>query len=98
MKQLEIDLRNIYSWQRFHDYFAQFEGFPEYYGRNLNAWIDVMQDYYDESWLCVIIKPEPDITTEDNPYLGAILDCITFINFRKLEESSNTYIIPAYKS
>ena len=35
------------NWETFHDVCAETFGFPDYYGRNMNAWIDCMT-YLDE--------------------------------------------------
>jgi RNAse (barnase) inhibitor barstar len=32
------------SWEAFHNHFARTFGFPDFYGRNMNAWIDCMGD------------------------------------------------------
>ena len=42
MAVLEVDCRQITDWDSFHDVFARACGFPDFYGRNLNAWIDCM--------------------------------------------------------
>jgi hypothetical protein len=43
----KIDCRRITNWDTFHDVFAEVFGFPGFYGRNLDAWIDCMT-YLDE--------------------------------------------------
>lgn len=32
----------IVGWESFHDVFAETLGFPAFYGRNMDAWIDCM--------------------------------------------------------
>jgi len=39
---VEIPVQEIVDWDSFHAVFQATLGFPEYYGRNLNAWIDCM--------------------------------------------------------
>ena len=41
---VRIDARRITDWDAFHDVFAEAFGFPDFYGRNDNAWIDCMGD------------------------------------------------------
>lgn len=48
---VRIDCSNITDWETFHDEFAQSFGFPGFYGRNLNAWIDCMT-CLDEDDVC----------------------------------------------
>ncbi|MGN6105046.1 MAG: barstar family protein [Kofleriaceae bacterium] len=40
-----IDADLIYDWDSFHSVFAKTCGFPGYYGRNGNAWIDCMRSF-----------------------------------------------------
>jgi hypothetical protein len=44
MAEVQIDLARIDDWNSFHELFAEVLGFPEFYGRNMNAWIDCMSD------------------------------------------------------
>jgi hypothetical protein len=40
---------HIQDWDSFHRVFQAALGFPEFYGRNMNAWIDCMSDVDDPS-------------------------------------------------
>lgn len=42
-----VPLSSIADWDSFHATFAAALGFPDFYGRNLNAWIDCLT-YEDE--------------------------------------------------
>ena len=42
MADVRIDGRKIRDWQTFHDACARAFGFPDVYGRNMNAWIDCL--------------------------------------------------------
>ena len=42
MPIVRIDASRITSWDTFHDVFAKDFGFPDFYGRNMDAWIDCM--------------------------------------------------------
>lgn len=39
---VKIECKNIHDRDSFHDEFMRVFGFPDFYGRNLNAWIDCM--------------------------------------------------------
>jgi hypothetical protein len=42
MTLVRLDCRRLVDWESFHTAFAEAFGFPLYYGRNMNAWIDCM--------------------------------------------------------
>jgi hypothetical protein len=44
MTEVTIDLSLINDWDSFHAQFAEALGFPDFYGGNMNAWIDCMSD------------------------------------------------------
>jgi hypothetical protein len=44
----------ILNWKAFHSYFQRTFGFPEFYGKNIHAWIDCMGD---------LDKPENGMST-----------------------------------
>ena len=41
---VKINASKILNWKSFHSYFQREFGFPEFYGRNVNAWMDCMED------------------------------------------------------
>jgi len=41
--------RRITNWNTFHNVFAKDFDFPSYYGENMDAWIDCMDDFLVES-------------------------------------------------
>jgi RNAse (barnase) inhibitor barstar len=44
MPTVRIDTGQIRDWDSFHDVFADALGFPSFYGRSLDAWMDCMVD------------------------------------------------------
>lgn len=42
MPYVQIDGNELTNWATFHDVFETVLGFPSFYGRNMNAWIDCM--------------------------------------------------------
>lgn len=48
MNSVKIDCSRIKNWSDFHDIFKKTIGFPEFYGRNMDAWIDCMTNLDDE--------------------------------------------------
>ena len=47
MPLVRLDGSRLRTWDGFHDAFASAFGFPGFYGRNMNAWIDCMS-YLDD--------------------------------------------------
>ena len=44
---VRIDTARIRDWDSFHGVFAEAFGFPDFYGRNMDAWIDCLT-YLDD--------------------------------------------------
>ncbi len=84
MNICKIDSSQIKSWASFHELFAKQFKFPIYYGRNMDAWIDCMEDCIEETTVldfgnCRQLKQtHPEI-------IEAINESVSFINYRKLE-------------
>ena len=47
MTLIKLDTRRIRDWTTFHEVFAEVFGFPSFYGKNMNAWVDCMT-YLDD--------------------------------------------------
>ncbi|MGN7455483.1 barstar family protein [Paenibacillus pasadenensis] len=45
MRELLLDGSKLQAWNDIHDWFAEQFGFPEHYGRNLDALYDCLGDY-----------------------------------------------------
>jgi hypothetical protein len=44
---MQLDGAQITDWDTFHDASASAFGFPDFYGRNMNAWIDCLTYLYE---------------------------------------------------
>ena len=42
MAEVTLDTEEIYNWETFHIQSAKAFGFPVFYGKNMNAWIDCL--------------------------------------------------------
>lgn len=42
--EIRLDAGKFLTWNTFHSYFHRKFGFPDFYGRNMNAWIDCISD------------------------------------------------------
>jgi len=102
---VKIDMRKIKDEDSFHDIFSQKMGFPSFYGRNMDAWIDCMTS---------IDRPEDGMTKVHAPKGGVlvlelenmsemwkrcpdisrdIVDCASFVNYRRLEGGEESPVL-----
>jgi Barstar (barnase inhibitor) len=94
MPIVQIPLDRIHDWETFHTVFAEVLGFPDYYGRNMNAWIDCMTSLDDPD-----MYPSPlakgDVLTLDiedvhsfkercPEQFAVLIDCSAFVNYRRI--------------
>ena len=96
MADVTLDTKRIRDWETFHDVCAQAFGFPEFYGRNMNAWIDCLT-YLDEGdgmsrfmlspgEYLYIHLPNFEVLQALVPEVAqALLDCTAFVNRRYAE-------------
>jgi len=87
----------IADWASFHDVFAAALGFPSFYGRNMDAWIDCMT-YSDEpeagmlargvrsgELLTLQIDDASDFAVRCPEQFRALVECTAFVNYRRVE-------------
>jgi RNAse (barnase) inhibitor barstar len=92
-----IDASKINDWESFHSVFAHTFGFPSFYGRNMNAWIDCMS-YLDDpesgmttvhvkegETLTVLIENADSFKVCCPEQFLALLECAGFVNSRCVE-------------
>lgn len=94
MPLVRLDAKRIVDWDTFHDVFAEIFGFPSFYGRNMNAWVDCMT-YLDDpdAGMTTIHGTAADqvILQIDNvgclpsAIYDAIIECAAFVNWRRIE-------------
>src|SRR4029453_9462823 len=94
MPIVRIDARRITNWDTFHQVFAEAFGFPDFYGRNMNAWIDCMTSLdAPEDGLTTVHGSSTDLvilqidhgTSLSNDLFEAITECSGFVNWGKRE-------------
>jgi hypothetical protein len=109
MTKVSIDTRRITDWNTFHSVFAELLGFPSFYGRNMNAWIDCMT-YIDDraaGMSSLTVEPGQVLTLELEDATGfsarcpeqfaALLDCAAFVNWRRIEQGESSVLAVAYQ-
>ena len=70
------------SWEAFHNHFARTFGFPDFYGRNMNAWIDCMGD---------LDCPENGMTKNISLKKGESLELVIFNSKELIKNNRDIY-------
>lgn len=97
MLTVTIPVERIVDWSSFHDTFQQVLGFPDFYGRNMDAWIDCMTsiDTPSDGLTMVTVQPgEMMVLRIDGPFefrrrcpeqYEALVECTAFVNFGRVK-------------
>lgn len=97
MRTVTIPVEKIVDWPSFHETFQRELGFPEFYGRNMEAWIDCMTsvDTRSDGLTNITVQPhEILILRIDEPFefrrrcpeqYASLVECVAFVNFRRVE-------------
>ena len=100
-----IDASKITSVETLHDTFQEAFGFPDYYGRNMDAWIDCMSNLDDEMNKVQVKEGEIvelqldniEVLKENHPDLYAdIIECAAFVNWRRMERGGLAILALSY--
>jgi RNAse (barnase) inhibitor barstar len=92
---VNIAMSEINDWETFHDTFAEALGFPDFYGRNMNAWIDRLT-YEDDGMSAFPVEPGDvlalqlqdcnDFRVRCQEIYEALIDAAAFVNWRRIEQ------------
>ncbi len=94
VKIVTVPVSEIKDWDTFHTAFARAFGFPDYYGRNMNSWIDLMT-YLDDSANCEVavgegglvvmkIDSAAEFAARCPEQYQTIVECAAFVNHRRV--------------
>jgi RNAse (barnase) inhibitor barstar len=109
MTLVKLDTRRITDWDTFHDVFAEVFGFPDYYGRNMDAWIDCMTFLDIPPYEMTTIRaPAGDVVTLQLEHVkdfaarcpaqyDAIIECSAFVNFRKIDVGERAVLALSFR-
>jgi len=98
--RVTIDMSTIESWDAFHTVFKEALGFPDFYGRNMNAWIDCLTSLdAPEDGLTAVHAPVGGVMVLDLPgaralgvrcpdIYSALIECSAFVNYRRVTNGS----------
>lgn len=93
MASVQLDARKISDWHSFHAECQAVFGFPEFYGHNMDAWIDCLSDLREEDGMTsLVLQPDEvlqievlhaDVLRRQAPkILEALEDCTAEVNER----------------
>jgi RNAse (barnase) inhibitor barstar len=88
-----LPTRHITDWATFHETCRKVLGFPEFYGANMNAWIDCMADLRDDTkmssfflkpneMLVIGLQDSDDFRRRLPEIAKALEECVAFVNQR----------------
>ncbi|HEY4354488.1 MAG TPA: barstar family protein [Acidobacteriaceae bacterium] len=95
--RVKLNCGNIRDWASFHEEFSRVFGFPSFYGKNMDAWIDCMSSLNapDDGMSTVHCEPGSILTIDlENAadfarrcpeQYAALFSCAAFVNARRNE-------------
>ena len=104
-KQLVVDCGEITDEASFHDVFARTLGFPKFYGRNMNAWIDCLTSIDapadgmttvhapDGGALVLDLKERRNFAARCPAVYAALIECSAFVNWRRIEAGQTPVLV-----
>ncbi len=107
-KTVEIDCSRIKSMNDFHAVFKEALGFPDFYGNNMDAWIDCMTSIDEPDhgmsnvhaekgqFLILSLKNVNDMIAACPMAYEALVDGVAFVNYRRMEVSEQPVLGLAY--
>ncbi len=108
MQLLQLKTDDIVDWKSFHNRFADLFGFPDFYGANMDAWIDCMSSLDDPDAGLSTFHLETDerlvlevLETEQfqqrcPEQFESLVTCTAFVNQRFIDNSSGCRIALAF--
>lgn len=96
MPDVSLDGRRITDWKTFHAECQAVFGFPDFYGRNMDAWIDCMGGVRDDDgmtrfslkpdeMLCIEVLHSESLGKKAPEILEALQECSEEVNERCIE-------------
>ena len=104
MKIVRIDANRITDGESFHHVFAETFGFPDFYGRNMDAWIDCLSDLDEPSTamttvhipsgevLVLHLDNAQDFARRCPDLYTDLVECAAFVNYRRIEAGQSAVL------
>ncbi|MDQ3798875.1 MAG: barstar family protein [Acidobacteriota bacterium] len=97
MTKFRLETKRITDWASFHLVCEEAFGFPAYYGRNMNAWIDCMSSFEtDEEIIQVEITDTEDFNRRLPEIFDALVECTAFVNNRYINSGESIKIASVF--
>ena len=105
MPLVRLDGAQLRDEDSFHNAFATTFGFPGFYGRNMDAWVDCMTslDAPDDGMTSIHgSASDPVVLLVDNAnavpedLLDELVECAAFVNWRRLEVGEPAILMLAF--
>jgi Barstar (barnase inhibitor) len=104
MAEVTLDTARIHGWHDFHRISAETFGFPDFYGRNMNAWIDCLTYIREGDGMSSFVLgdteqlfvrlPDYEVFAGRVPEIAAeLLLCVSFVNQRSLESNEKPALV-----
>ncbi len=105
---VKIDAGRIADWPSFYKVFAEALGFPEFFGRNMDAWIDCMTCLDEpEAGMTSVHAPPGGVVTlvidgvaefaaRCPEQYAALVECAAFVNWRRIEVGEPSVLTLAF--
>jgi len=96
MAAVRLNTHAIFDWETFHEESRQALGFPDFYGMNMDAWIDCLT-YLDEGdemsefhlaegeMLEIEVSDEEAFKSRLPEIFDALVECSSLVNVRRVE-------------
>ncbi|MEH1009419.1 barstar family protein [Winogradskyella sp. ECml5-4] len=94
MITFKINGRKLINWKAFHSEFKTELNFPDYYGENMDAWIDCIDELTERPTL-LLIENGKHLKENAPELLNAIMECGAFVNYRKIKVGENPNLLIA---
>jgi hypothetical protein len=107
---VRIDVSGIRDWNSFHDAFQKVFGYPRFYGRNMNAWIDCMTDLDDPGTGMTSVHAPPggvvalqidgagEFMRRCPEQYAALVECSAFVNWRRMEQGEPPVLALSFRT
>ena len=105
MKIVHVDGAKIKDWETFFDEFASAFGFPDFFGRNMDAWIDCMTNLDEEfnavhvepgQLVCLVLDAAAEFKGRCPEQFQALVECAAFVNWRRLEIGEPAILVVSF--
>jgi len=107
MTVVVVPVGRVTDWETFHDVFAEALGFPDFYGRNMDAWIDCLTYADEEDGMRNVTVSSGDVLAlqlEDvdtfaqrcPEQYAALVECAAFVNWRRIETGQRPILALSY--